>query len=83
MKTFVNFQIWKIEHTQGYDSETQKNVLQVTAHCSIPYTSDKNDPNYPFARLSGGSELKLTTINPEVYKNWEVGKTLMNEITGD
>jgi hypothetical protein len=83
MKTYINFKIWKIETTQGYDSDTQQTVPQVTAYCQIPYTNDKNDSNYPYARLSGGSELKITTINPEVYKNWEVGKALMNEITGD
>jgi hypothetical protein len=40
---------------------------------NVVQPNDKNDPNYAYGQLSGGSSQILSTINPNVYKYWFVG----------
>jgi hypothetical protein len=44
-------------------------------------TQDKEDPNYIYGQVSGGSFQELKTINPNVYNTWKVGAIVECEMT--
>jgi hypothetical protein len=52
---------------------TEKIVPQKNAKMYVVSTQDKNDPNYVFGQVSGGSYQELKTTNPAVYNTWFVG----------
>lgn len=47
---------------------------------AVVSTQDKNDPNYVYGQVSGGSYQELKTTNPAVYNTWYVGAIITCEM---
>jgi hypothetical protein len=54
------------------DEKTGKTNVNTTIDMNTVYTSDKNDPNYIFSALSGGTKFALSTINQEAADQFEL-----------
>jgi len=80
MKSVIKYRIDEIvENNWGWDGN--KSVKQKEAKMSVVMPADKEDPNYAFGSLSGGSTHHLKTINPAVYDQWFVGAIITCEMT--
>jgi hypothetical protein len=80
MKSVIKYRINEIVETQAYDSNIGKTVPQKEAKMSVIYTSNPQDPDYCYGQLSSGSTQSLKTINPDVYKTWQVGGVVTQEM---
>lgn len=80
MKSVIKYQISEITECVGYDPFTGKSVPQKNAKMQVVSTQDKNDPNYVYGQVSGGSFQELKTINPNVYNTWSVGAIVTCEM---
>jgi hypothetical protein len=80
MKSIIKYEIYEITECKGYDHATGKSVPQKNAKMCVVSTQDKNDPNYVFGQVSGGSHQELKTINPNVYNTWFVGAIITQEM---
>lgn len=49
-------------------------VIQTIVDLEVKHTTDKEDPNYPYAQLSGGTKFPLCTLNQEAADQFEIGK---------
>jgi hypothetical protein len=79
MRSVVKYRIDEIiENKYGWDGT--KSVVQKEAKMSVVMPTDKNDPNYAYGQLSGGSTHHLKTINPDVYNTWSVGAIVTCEM---
>lgn len=54
------------------DETTGKTNVNTTIDMNTVYTNDKNDPNYIFSALSGGTKFSLATINQEAADQFEL-----------
>lgn len=81
-KVLVRMQVEKKTEQKWYEKgpngEDQK---QTTIEMFVPYCSDPNDPQYPYARLSSGARFPLVTINQHAADMFKLGKHYMIEIT--
>jgi hypothetical protein len=79
MKTVIKYEIYEITECKGYADG--KTVPQKNAKMHVVSTQDKNDPNYVYGQVSGGSYQELKTTNPNVYNTWFVGAIVECEMT--
>jgi hypothetical protein len=79
MKSVIKYQIYEITECKGW--QDGKAVPQKNAKMSVVTTQDKNDPNYVYGQVSGGSYQELKTTNPAVYNTWFVGAIVECEMT--
>lgn len=54
------------------NEETGKSNVNTTIAMQTVYTNDKNDPNYIFSAMSGGTQFSLSTINQEAADQFEL-----------
>lgn len=80
MKSIIKYEIHEITECKGYDSTTGKTVPQKNAKMYVVNTQDKNDPNYVYGQVSGGSYQELKTTNPNVFNTWYVGAIVTCEM---
>lgn len=80
MKSVIKYEIYEITECKGYDPATGKTVPQKNAKMYVVNTQDKDDPNYVYGQVSGGSHQELKTINPNVYNSWYVGAIITQEM---
>lgn len=80
MKSVIKYEIQEITECKGYDPSTGKTVPQKNAKMYVVNTQDKDDPNYVYGQVSGGSFQELKTINPNVYNTWHVGAIVTQEM---
>lgn len=78
MKSVIKYEIYEITECKGYADG--KTVPQKNAKMVVVSTQDKNDPNYIYGQVSGGSFQELKTINPNVYNTWYVGAIVSQEM---
>lgn len=78
MKAVIKYEIYEIAENKGWDGN--KTVVQKTAKMSVVSTQDKNDPNWVYGNVSGGSTQSLSTINPNVYNQWFIGAIVKQEM---
>ena len=78
MKAIIKYQIYEIIENNGYDGG--KVVPQKVAKMNVVAPYDKNDPNYAYGQLSGGSTQTICTINPNVFNTWYVGAIVTCEM---
>jgi hypothetical protein len=56
------------------NEETKKPNVNTGIEMRTVYTNDKNDPNFIFSALSGGTVFNLNTINQEAANQFELGE---------
>jgi hypothetical protein len=78
MKSVIKYEIYEITECKGWVDG--KVVPQKNAKMQVVMTQDKNDPNYVFGQVSGGSYQELKTTNPNVYNTWYIGAILTCEM---
>jgi hypothetical protein len=78
MKSVIKYEITEITECKGYADG--KVVPQKNAKMYVVSTQDKNDPNYVYGQVSGGSFQELKTTNPNVYNTWFVGAIVTQEM---
>jgi hypothetical protein len=78
MKAIIKYEIYEITEGRGWDG--QKSVPQKTAKMNVVSAQDKNDPNYIYGQISGGSTQSLSTTNPNVFNTWKVGAIVTCEM---
>jgi len=71
MKSIIKYEIYEITECKGWADG--KLVPQKNAKMCVVSTQDKNDPNYIYGQVSGGSFQELKTTNPNVYNTWFIG----------
>lgn len=54
------------------NEETGKPNVNTTVAMQTVYTNDKNDPNYIFSAMSGGTKFELSTINQDAADQFEL-----------
>lgn len=69
--------VQSITKTQSYEKNadgTNKTNTEIKMY--LGYSNDPKHPNYPYARLSGGSTFTLNTINEEAAAEFNLGQTI-------
>lgn len=54
------------------NENTGKPHVNTKISMNTVYTNDKNDPNYIFSSLSGGTQFELATINQDAADQFEL-----------
>lgn len=78
MKSVIKYEIYEIIENKGWDGGNT--VTQKTAKMIVVNTQNRDDPNYVYGQVSGGSQQSLVTINPNVYNTWYVGAIVTCEM---
>jgi hypothetical protein len=78
MKSVIKYEIYEITEGKGYADG--KSVPMKIAKMHVVSTQDKNDPNYVYGQVSGGSYQELKTTNANVFNTWFVGAIVTCEM---
>ncbi len=72
----------RIDDEKGWDKENMETVeMRLIVMFPVSPTSNPNDENSKFWNASPSGELKLGTINPEAWKQFELGKNYYVDFT--
>lgn len=77
MKAIIKYEIYEITEGRGYFNG--KTVPQKIAKMNV-ISAPKDDPNYIYGQISGGSSQTLSTTNPNVFNTWYVGAIIVCEM---
>jgi hypothetical protein len=74
MRTIVRAQVSKISKKNSYNKkEDGTPAIETEIEFNIPYENDATKVGYDFARLSGGTQFKLVTINEDAASQFDLG----------